>query len=178
MRTHRAGFTLVELMIVVSIIGVLAALAIYGVARYLRHAKTAEATRALGAIENGSRQQYERETPWGDPSSVMTLAWVHSFCPPDGPTPASVPMASKAPVVAGQWDTQGWACLKFAIDAPSYYSYQYASNSGTGTAAVYSAYAFGDLDGNGVQSTFRLVGVGGPGGDAVRQSWLAINEDE
>ena len=49
------GFTLVELMIVVAIIGVLAALAIYGVSRYLRHSKTAEATRSMQAITPCSR---------------------------------------------------------------------------------------------------------------------------
>ena len=40
-----AAFTLVELMMVVVILGVLASLAIYGVARYLKHSKTAEALR-------------------------------------------------------------------------------------------------------------------------------------
>src|SRR5687767_379950 len=42
----KRGFTLVELMIVVAIIGVLAALAIYGVRKYLTNAKSAEARSA------------------------------------------------------------------------------------------------------------------------------------
>jgi type IV pilus assembly protein PilA len=175
MRNRRNGFTLVELMIVVAIIGVLASLAIYGVARYLKHAKTAEATRSLGAIENGARQQYQRETPWGDADSQQ---WVHTFCPSDGPTPATPPMASKAPFVVGQWNTPGWTCLKFFMAGPTFYSYAYTSNSGTGTDAKYAAEAFGDLDGNGVNSTFRVSGIGGQQGDAIRASMLAINEDE
>ncbi len=173
MRSKRA-FTLVELMIVVAIIGVLAALAIYGVSRYLKHSKTAEATSNLGAIENGARQQYQRETPFaGDDNK-----FVHTFCPSAGLTPAAVPVASKIKTVAADWNTAGWTCLKFNIDSPQFYAYKYESNSATGTDAMYTATANGDLDGNGTMSTFELTGHGGPLGDAVRDSLRMLKEDE
>jgi type IV pilus assembly protein PilA len=176
MRRRSDGFTLVELMIVVAIIGVLAALAVYGVSRYLKHAKTAEATRSIAAIENGERQQYQRETDWGIAAGAAQF-WVHTFCPSAGPTPAVVPKAAKAEV-AGQFNTDGWRCMKFDITAPVFFSYSVVSNSLTGTDAMYNAYAYGDLDGNGVNSTFRLTGIGGAQGDAIRQAFVVVNEDE
>jgi type IV pilus assembly protein PilA len=168
------GFTLVELMIVVSILGVLASLAIYGVARYLKHAKTAEATRVLGAIETGSRQQFQRETLYNG----STLLYVHTFCPDTTQVPAAVPQAMKVLAPPSDWNDVGWACLKFSMNEPQFYSYRATTNSATGTAANYTATANGDLDGNGTKSTFRLNGHGGQFGDAVRDSLVAINEDE
>lgn len=171
------GFTLVELMIVVSIIGVLAALAIYGVSQYLKHAKTAEATSNLGAIETGARQQYQRETPFGSTAGASQL-FVHTFCPSAPLTPTTVPKAEKITAPATSWNHEGWRCLKFAINSPQYYSYKFDGNSSTGTAARYTAIANGDLDGNGATSTFELVGRGGPLGDAIRDSLRILNEDE
>ena len=46
------GFTLIELMIVVAIVGILAILAIFGVRKYLANAKTAEATNSVGMINH------------------------------------------------------------------------------------------------------------------------------
>lgn len=47
---HSRGFTLIELMIVVVILGVLATLAVYSVYRYVQRSKTAEAREIVGQI--------------------------------------------------------------------------------------------------------------------------------
>ncbi|MFI5300633.1 MAG: type IV pilin protein [Polyangiales bacterium] len=174
LRKREEGFTLVELMIVVAIIGVLAALAIYGVSRYLKHSKTAEATRNLGALETGSKSFYQLDT---DTSGTGVGPFYHQF--PGGAAvtnPASVPVASKT-ATAGTWTAPTWTGLKFVITEPCFYSYLYAS-TGTGTAAAYTAAAYGDLDGNSVQSSFVLLGTGSATGDAQRVSLTITNEDE
>lgn len=55
------GFTLIELMIVVVIIGVLASLGIYSVSNYVQYTKTNEARDLLGDIMSG-QEAYQGET--------------------------------------------------------------------------------------------------------------------
>ena len=174
LKKREDGFTLVELMIVVAIIGVLAALAIYGVSRYLKHSKTAEATRNLGSIETGSKNQYQQET---DQGGAGTGPFVHQFCSSQGKVPGTVPAAAKVKTSATDWNGPGWQCLKFSINEPQFYAYEYAA-TGIGTAAVYTATATGDLDGNGTTATFVLSGAGSLTGDAQRVSLKITNEDE
>lgn len=57
----RRGFTLVELMIVVVIVGVLSALGIYGVRKYIRSAQASEAATVITAIR-GSEEVYRQDT--------------------------------------------------------------------------------------------------------------------
>lgn len=166
------GYTLVELMMVVVILGVIAALATVGISGYLRHAKTAEATRALGNMETGARSQFNKVTVASDG------AMVHTFCPTGPMTPATVPKAEKLKVPPSLWMDETWKCLLFSLNDPQYYAYQHVTNGGSGTAARYTATAFGDLDGDSTTSSFQLIGRGSMGGEAEREKLTITLEDE
>ena len=151
MRNQR-GFTLVELMIVVAIIGVLAALAIYGVSKYLANAKTAEARTALGRISKDAQAAWQKENMAGQPLLPGDSAEAsRALCPSAA---ASVPVDdaplqnSKYQSEASEWnDGAGWSCLKFSMDGPQYFRYNYVM-AGTAGALGNSFVASANGTGN------------------------------
>jgi len=167
------GFTLIELMIVVAIIGILAVLAIYGVSRYLKSSKTAEATNNIGAIAKNATEALNREHMAGTWVSAGTSTDLsHCLCEAAGATvPKNITQVSGKKYTSdpvGDWapvadlDTKGWKCLKFSIDQPQYFLYNYTSDSNCSGGTVGTdvhAIANGDLDGDPtITSIFDLEG--------------------
>ena len=181
-RNRLRGFTLIELMIVVAIIGILAVLAIYGVSRYLKSAKTAEAGNNVGHLSRNAAEAYTREKTDGTykaPGSTITGS--QSLCLTAGAiVPAAIPKAAKYVSGPSDWTagntTAGWACLKFDILGPQYYSYAYSADA-SGTSG-FTAAAYGDLDGNNTTSSFLLSGAIVSGTVILAPKALETNPDE
>ena len=161
------GFTLIELMIVVAIVGVLAALAIYGVRKYLLNSKTAEVRNAIGQMAKDAKLAYERESMG---SAIIaggqSTAIANNLC-----TDASKTVPAAKTSIAGkkyqsaatEWTVdegtagKGFACLRFSLSDPQYYMYDYKGT--TGATGTFTASGYGDLNGDGVTSTFSMNGA-------------------
>lgn len=175
-RVKDRGFTLVELMIVVAIIGVLASLAIFGVKKYLASAKSAEAKNTIGAIQRAAVAAYERENMGselvvGSSSSGAS----HALCDTADPVPSAAASIDNKKYTADTAEgkdynvgtqTSGWKCLKFQMNEAQYYQYAYTKGAKTITniatpavpATGWASEAVGNLDGDTLYSGFLLAG--------------------
>ena len=74
MKSDKKGFTLIELMIVVAIIGVLAAVAIPAYSGYVKRARMSEITNAMGAIGTAAIEQFQATGRYAGVSNADPLA--------------------------------------------------------------------------------------------------------
>lgn len=142
------GFTLIELMIVVAIIGVLAAIAIPSFMKYIRRSKTSEAVMNLRKMYDGAVAYYLSEH--ADASGTMIARQFPTSAPL---TPATPPPAKRVNTAPADWKVGGWVALDFMVSDAQFFSYQFDAKGSPAHDA--SMIAHGDLNGNGVWSTFE-----------------------
>jgi type IV pilus assembly protein PilA len=142
---NRKGFTLVELMIVVAIIGILAAIAIPNFLNFRLKAKTSEAKSNLGAIRS-TEVAYFAEWNW----------YVGGQAP--------VPVADRGTDPNGaqkvDWSAPAmyrFSILGFAPEGKVFFSYSLDGATDSYDANGFTGHAIGDLDGDGQTSDFSVT---------------------
>ena len=166
--SKKEGFTLIELMIVVAIIGILAAIAIPAFVNYVKRSKTSEAGANLKSLFTGAAAYYEREnwsqglvTP-GNAAAASTHCTVDTAAPA-GNWAVNSPSDQKH-VVSWAAQSDSYSTLNFGPADPLYFIYSVTEipGGGTGTCGnvisipIYTFEANGDLDDDGTDSTFAL----------------------
>ena len=137
------GFTIIELMVVVVIIGILAAIAIPMFTGHMTHAKASEAMLQLNKMAVDAKTYYFANTKYPQGTAAVLPGADGSACA--GP--------NRHFAASSAWNADPvWSSLGFQIDEPNLFSYHFAST----TTTVAQGLAVGNLDCDGVKITYIL----------------------
>ncbi len=134
-QSRRQGFTLIELIVLVAIVGILATIAVPNVIRLQTRSRTAEAFANLGTLRDLERSRY---------AELGNFVWA-------GSAPAGVPGARPRPWT-GANTLEFSELLGFAPEGDVYF--QYGVN---GAGDAFTLTAMSDLDASGLRAQFGFV---------------------
>ncbi len=189
---RQGGFTLMELMAVVVIIGVLSSVAIPSLNRFIRRSRESEAPTNLAAIARGARDYYNAEhinkaTGVVNPPRFPPIASSENI----QNTYATMPTVAPCAEISGspryrnnsaRWHAnhtkEPWVDLKFALARSHYFQYGFKSEN-EGKNATYSARARADMDCDGSLSTFLFSAtVDSATGEIMHNAIIVFNQGE
>jgi type IV pilus assembly protein PilA len=181
MLNKKSGFTLIELMIVVAILGILAAIAIPAFVTYVRRSKTVEATENVDKMFSAVSSYYNpgEKQAQGIAGSQYDHCTVASDT--DGKVPSDVKQAGPLFDTSATWNAR-LGGIGFSVPF-AYYRYSLESPGLACTRAtlipMYTLRAVGDLDADTTLSTFEQAVASNGENELYRsRGFYVVNETE
>jgi len=161
MVSKRKGFTLIELMIVVAIIGILAAVAIPAFLDYMRKSRATEAQEMLSAIGKLQKRAYGDSASFTMtdgaflPTGVSTTLGCCGLMGGTETTPGTKIINRCTATPTAFKSDAGWVLMGFSVGEESSYGYSFKSNNATS----FDAYGIGNTDCDANPATYSLHGT-------------------
>ena len=160
------GFTVAEMAIAVVVLTILALVAVPAFIKYQRKAKLSEALDMLDKIYKGAADYYTTPRFERHTASKLDCQFpdAQAQTPVEGSccTGQDTDNDDRCDANPANWNSNTWSSLKFQISEAHYFVYSFTSNGLADTEAQFTAMANGDLDCDGVYSTFQRYGQGDP----------------